>query len=914
MQTDRWSGVQAIRALFAEYREKVNERAPLEAELVALLELLEEDYTTIQLAGASDQRSVVIYGDALAPVIVGDHNTISMDLGSLVTNITARFAQFSTYLPEPLPQPASDLKTLVQGEYLTQIGTMLKDRGMVLLYGVRGVGKSTLVKTFCLQHGYTDENTVYLRCTSEEDLIQQLAAYVDRHQQTHLAQQRFVLGTNTPSMAQHIARRFIDVCAKTPRLIWINYTADTVPAEIARLCLAELGHAAHEGRITVIVTANCHIIDSADAFQIEGLSPETIRTLASQYSRMLSDDELNVLYQHTAGHLAPVVMLLKQEQWDPLHIQQNVVLSDAAAQVYALLQVMDDRCGSEDAIRSILGTDLANAGLKHLRTRCFLIASAADRGATIQSYQVLPYITCPDAVLRDEATIHQRAITYYSTHPYERDFIAAAHHAIQAQQWDTAYQFLTQHLEVLMKQGRVHALAALLGTLDAGYQYSPDPAHALLRVDILICRGILAQWEGKKEEAHVSYERALLILKSFRQVRGIHELKLRVYRALSEIYEDVSISKAFDTLEEAWHEIGGRAYAWELLSPPDRYERALLRLETSAVLSSCRATRAALAELDMLDRDLDRTPQETIITVRDQARSCMLRGTNLYDCGESVAGATYLKQAYQLSLQVPEGPSLGLVRNLGILHEMEGIWGEAEGWYQDGFARAKATHHGYEEASFARDIGILRIKQARLSEAEEYLTQALDLAQMISSNELETAALTSLAWLRLMQADQLGVASNDSHVMAELLADGLQYLARAVAGETNRKTFDQRAEIYRVQAMILARQGKCDEGLIWAQKAVEQTDRTSDIDLGVSYRVLGILQHDTGDVAQALESLERSAELLQAMDRYEYMLTAAVLGPIIVQRLHDDRGEGTRRIQEALTIRRSFGLLEGGSS
>jgi tetratricopeptide (TPR) repeat protein len=271
----------------------------------------------------------------------------------------------------------------------------------------------------------------------------------------------------------------------------------------------------------------------------------------------------------------------------------------------------------------------------------------------------------------------------------------------------------------------------------------------------------------------------------------------------------------------------------------------------------------------------------------DDLRARILGNLGVAWCsqGDLRQGGDYFEGALEIfrKLQDHWGEA-GALHNLGMIEEYTGDWAAAAAAYQQALDLAEKLGDIERQTELESSLGILQTKRGDYDDAVVHLTQFLELAGSHLKEQMIYAypALADL-WIRRGELEEAEASLDE----AERLALEMPLKSRL-------------PEIYRLWAELRLAQGRIQEALTFAERAVTLAGELEELDpleKGTALRALGQALVAAGRAEPATIALEQSLQLLEDRDTYEAARTKAHWGIAVLS--GGDVDQGARLLQEA---------------
>ncbi|MBN1138758.1 MAG: tetratricopeptide repeat protein [Anaerolineae bacterium] len=224
-----------------------------------------------------------------------------------------------------------------------------------------------------------------------------------------------------------------------------------------------------------------------------------------------------------------------------------------------------------------------------------------------------------------------------------------------------------------------------------------------------------------------------------------------------------------------------------------------------------------------------------------------------------------------------------------MIHEYSGDWNQAAATYEQALDLVERLGDVERRIQLESSSGILQTKRGEYDSAALHLARFLELAGSYRKEQM-VYALPALADLQIRLGET--AAAEESIGRAEKLALEMPARARLV-------------EIYRLWAELRLAQGKLEEAVALAEKAVAQAGEVEDLDPleeGTARRALGQALLATGQIEPAMVALETGLKLLEERDPYEAARTRVQMGRALLAGGEADRGAALlRQARDTLT-------------
>ncbi|QYC41687.1 Regulatory protein AfsR [Nonomuraea coxensis DSM 45129] len=221
--------------------------------------------------------------------------------------------------------------------------------------------------------------------------------------------------------------------------------------------------------------------------------------------------------------------------------------------------------------------------------------------------------------------------------------------------------------------------------------------------------------------------------------------------------------------------------------------------------------------------------------------------------------------------------------NLALVHQKQARFAEALESLREALAVAEAAGLRYAEAVTHETFGWTHREAGHHREAVTSFTRSLEIAEDVDNQRCQIASLTGLAGAEL----ELGRTG-----------DAFAHLDAAL--ELARRTGTDLDEVLLGYAEARHRQGRHDEALAEANRALELALTANPLNLPRLHTLLGSLHLATGDDRRCAEACERALELAaRSGQRLEYARAQWTLAHALA-RQGDERAERHRREAEEL--------------
>jgi len=248
-----------------------------------------------------------------------------------------------------------------------------------------------------------------------------------------------------------------------------------------------------------------------------------------------------------------------------------------------------------------------------------------------------------------------------------------------------------------------------------------------------------------------------------------------------------------------------------------------------------------------------------------------------------------------LSLCQELGDLLGQERahnNLGMAYDDQDVWDLAAEHYAAAQEIVEQIGYAEGQAQVASNLGEVHLMQGRLDEAHERYQFALNIVERLGitygvallHNNLGGACVRAEDWDRA-----------EEHLSQSLT------LFETIGSE------EFLAELFRHRAEVALGLGRPDEALIHAERSLGYAQaHDMRVEEGMTWRVLGSMRRERGELAQAEEGLARALDIAQeARKRHEVALTRLELARLRVQQGRED--EGRELAQQAAQVFEELG-------
>jgi ATP/maltotriose-dependent transcriptional regulator MalT/tRNA A-37 threonylcarbamoyl transferase component Bud32 len=801
--------------------------------------------------------------------------------------------------PEPARPPES-VDFVGRSEELAALGERLRRRGLVVIGGLAGVGKTTLAAELVCRTAPAD--IVFWHSFRHDEgvdtLLWALAGFLAFYGQSE--PWRLIYGARNSGgqpppnemlfdyLLQTLRRRQCLLCLDDLQLIG----GDPPIARLVERLLREV----QAGALRLIVTTRSipTFVPPGDYVALGGLNDEDACRLLARVGLALSGEVLHELLRSTGGNVqllrlsadvlrhaaipAQVVGRLAESDDIERYLLREVdaSLSDEERTVMAAVAVLRDYGGGRDAVETLLGHGGARRALNDLAGRHLLTVSESEAGHHYSQHGVLQEFYYRSLGRSERRMLHARAGVFYERE--EPDLLRAAWHFAWAGDEPRAARLATAGVWALINRGQAGGLRRLLEQLDPRRLESP------LQVDVAIAQGEVYALLGESELARNSYTAAFALLSSLPPSPQLRERKARVCRGMGEALELESPQQALAWLRKGLEEVAGQGWL----------EEAILLLKVGSVMI---ATGEYATAQTMLNESLRQLPEH----LSDwRARALMSLGVIFCFQGQIDQGKACYLQALALYRQTDNYWGMVAVRqNLGIELDIAGHWSGATEEYRQGLELARRLGSISLQAVLELSLGICYTKQGADETARTHLLHCLDLARRHGLKEYLVNGGSSLADLLL----RLGEWDAAEAALAE---------AAALARELNLK--GQQAEIDRGWALLLLARGRLRPALAAAERSVALArDLGLEPEEGMSLRLLGQVLVALGRYEEGLAAFAGSLALLADSDPYEAARTKTQWGRALLARA-DEHGrallEAGRATFEELGAARDLALVE----
>lgn len=246
--------------------------------------------------------------------------------------------------------------------------------------------------------------------------------------------------------------------------------------------------------------------------------------------------------------------------------------------------------------------------------------------------------------------------------------------------------------------------------------------------------------------------------------------------------------------------------------------------------------------------------------------------------------------------------------NLAITYYDQDAWGLAAEHYQAAMEIVGQIGYAEGQARVATNLGEIYLKQGNLDAAREQYQAALDIVERLGM-------LYGVALLH----NNLGAA----YIRGEEWNEAASHLEQSLTLFRQISSEEFLAELFRHRAEVSLGQKRLDEALVHAERSLDYAQaHNMRLEEGATWRVLGCVHRERGELEQAEKPLARALEIAQETHkRHEVALTHLELAHLRVQQGKEK--EGRELAQQAAQVFAELGarldleeaerLLAGGA-
>jgi ATP/maltotriose-dependent transcriptional regulator MalT len=796
-------------------------------------------------------------------------------------------------LPPETPRPPQVEDIVGRESELARAREQLSAAHMAMLTGMAGVGKTTLAAT--LAREVTNKENIFWHSFHEGEgvnaIVWKLAGFLYWRGQDGLWRmlQGAQLTGSQPPPIEVLFDYLFQMLRGQGYLLCLDDLHFVEEDPLLEQLIERLRDVVQAGELSLIVTSR-HVPKFLQAGEYEvlgGLSSEDTSALLAARGLSLSQYLTTNLYTHTEGN-AQLLTLATEALRQARHPERMIAnLAEAEDIERYLIKEVDDSLekeerevmsaiavlmsypGTRDAIETVLDGGSVRRVLSDLGHRHLLTVGLGEWGREYGLHAIVQTFYYGLLGRRDRQEMHARAGQYYEEE--EPDSLKAAIHYQHAGDHERSAELATGNTWTLINRGQARPLRALLE------RFRPGRLEPPLRAAVYIAQGQVYTLLGEGSAAGEIYEEALSCLSDLAISPKVSELRARACQGIGELLEHESPQEAMEWLRRGLDELAGGRFPSE--------EAALYIKIGSAHLA-----------LGNLDDALSATERGLALlpTGPSQLRaSALLNLGMLYGMqGDLARVQKHMEQGLEICRQLYDDFRMSeVLNNLGIVRYMTGDWEGAIAYWQQALDLAEKLGSVEQQAKLAHNLGLMHLKQGSESTAHTYLTNSLELMRTHSMREYEIEVCINLAELYLLRQDvDAAVASLTEAEALVLEIDAKPHLPAIHRGW---------AHVHLWENDVQAAHGAIEKSLELARSLELSPEE------GISLRVLGQVYLAQEKPGPALETFERSLDILAEQDPYEAARTRVQVGQYWIA--HGDAARGQASLAEAQATFRQLG-------
>ncbi|RME50050.1 MAG: hypothetical protein D6796_03785, partial [Caldilineae bacterium] len=793
--------------------------------------------------------------------------------------------------PAPEPGPPEPVRPPAIADFagrtaeLTALAGRLAEKGLVVISGMAGVGKTTLAAALAevwqvWQMGKPPLETVTAMSPAEMENLLKKQEEARRnvfwcafHPGEDLRSLLWKLAGFLAWNGQETLWQMLNSAHQTgseppPPETLFDYLFQLLRRRQTLLCLDDFQHieedpllktfvehlrqAIREGHLSVIIASR-----RAPAFvrgeatePLGGLTAAAVARLAGARGIPLSPEQVAYLHAQTEGNAELLILtfnaLRRVENPDRIlkrlaeseDIERYLVtevdagLSDDERKVMESVAVLLGYPATRDAIETVLDGGGIRRLLRDLTDRYLLLLDKRDLDRAYLEHPMVQTFYYDTLGRRQRRAMHRLAAQYYETE--EPDPFKAALHYQRAGEAEKAAGLATARVWQFINRGQARPLRQLLAL------FSDRQLAADSWASVNLALGDVCGFLHEPEQAEEHYRTALHTVRTLPLTPANRELKAKICGGMSDLHRDSDPAEAMAWLEQgldALPDAPSEVKADLLL------KRSTLQLHSGDYQTALETVEQASASLPAEDNWL-------------RLGVWVNRGLIYWKLGRLAEAIAATERGLPL-VQALNNPfrEILLWNNLGIYRDEIGDWAGAIEMYRHALELSEKLNTLKYQLILGSNMAFLLTKLGRFDEAQQHLETSLQLAGDLNLKTMQVQIQSNLADLALRQGD----LSRAEAALAE--ADDL-----AAALHFN----EERPAIERSWAQLHLRRQEAEQALACAEKAVASAQTMeAPLEEGASLRVLALALLANHRPRPAEEAFARSLDLLEGADPYE---------------------------------------------
>lgn len=796
--------------------------------------------------------------------------------------------------PEPARPPAVE-NFIGRKAELAYYSGLLESRGMALVAGMPGVGKTALAVT--LAQSLCPPEKLFWHVFHEGEgvasILWKLAAFLawnGRPAIWEMVQGIALSGGDLPP-PDVLLDYFLQTLRGQGYLLVLDNVQFVLDDPALERILSRLGEvvAAGELRLLLVSQQTPDFIPAGDVRPLTGLTRQESERLLALLLPTVDPEVAAELHRRTHGnaqllHLAARAyenirpdrlldeLLASQDVERFLLKQVDEHLEESEKEAMSGLAVLLGFPGSRDAIEEVLDGKNVRRQLTDLVNQHLLERLGQEGGQAYSQHAILQAFYYDLLSRRERRAMHRRAAQFYEFE--EVDDLRAALHYRHAGDAAKAGALASRDVWPHIFQGQARSLWAILEDMEESH----FDADLFLWVRVLLARGVVAGYLDRHDDAEIAYTDALAWLEKADDLPDRGLWQAQACRGMAYLLRSHAAAQALE-----WAEKGLAA-----LGEGHPRQRADLLIQQAIAQRLSGQSEAALASLH--------AALEILPPGADYERMLALLNLGyLHFHGGRLGEAIQVsKEALALARKHHNRPNeLVITSNLAAFQQLAGAWTQAAQGYAAAVEMARQIGYQVELARAELNRGVLALCQGEEEIARRALTFSLNDARQRGNLRTSATALLYLTKLHL-QAERSSAAE-------PLLAEAQEFVEQGQMAYL-------RPMLHEVYAHFHLAAGNRADAESHIRRSLDEARRQKmSSEEGRALRLLAHLRALAGAEEEADELFAQSLARLEA-EPYEAALTNKMWGEQLLE--WGERMAGRQKLRAAQEVFERLGVKE----